>query len=409
MSGQDSGEEPSKTERAARAAQTATTAARTIKLASNATAEGLAINLGWKALRYVLALVIPLILAVIAFGMAVLLFFVVAMTAASSTASTSAQMEGSLGVCFEGGGEPLHVDIEALPGEVGTWSGEQLTNAALILNAGADLGIPPRGQVIGVMTAMGESTLRVVDFGDSAGPDSRGLFQQRANGTWGSYADRMDPTTSATNFFRAMVKVEGWQQLEPTIAAHRTQINADPYHYQPYWDDAVMVTNALTTGQVPEEPDQLAGGTAVACASTTGTTVSADGWAIPSDAPVTSQYGTRVHPVTGESKLHAGTDFGARCGTPVGAAADGVVLKVDYSSSGGNRLTIDHGGGVTTRYLHLGSPSPLAPGAPVTAGQEVGQVGTTGRSTGCHLHFEVQVNGEPTDPQAFYAERGNTL
>jgi hypothetical protein len=95
------------------------------------------------------------------------------------------------------------------------------------------------------MTAMGESSLRVLDRGDAVGPDSRGLFQQRDNGAWGSYADRMDPATSATNFFRALQGVPDWRSLPPTIAAHRTQRNADPYHYERWWDDAVEVVSAL--------------------------------------------------------------------------------------------------------------------------------------------------------------------
>lgn len=75
------------------------------------------------------------------------------------------------------------------------------------MNAAAALGLDARAQAVGVMTAMGESSLLVLEYGDVAGPDSRGLFQQRANGAWGSYADRMDPTISATNLFRALLRV----------------------------------------------------------------------------------------------------------------------------------------------------------------------------------------------------------
>ena len=91
----------------------------------------------------------------------------------------------------------------------------------------------PSGQTVAVMTAMGESSLINVDHGDAAGPDSRGLFQQRDNGAWGTYADRMNPQTAATNFYTALLRVEGWETLPPTIAAHRVQRNADPNHYAP--------------------------------------------------------------------------------------------------------------------------------------------------------------------------------
>ena len=140
----------------------------------------------------------------------------------------------------------VRVDPAAVPeGPVAGWSGEQLANAAAVVNAAEALGLDTCAQVVGVMTAMGESSLRVLDRGDAAGPDSRGLFQQRDNGAWGSYADRMDPTTSATNFFLALQEVPDWRSLPPTIAAHRTQRNADPDHYRRWWDDAVEVVGAL--------------------------------------------------------------------------------------------------------------------------------------------------------------------
>ncbi|UKA73583.1 CHAP domain-containing protein [Arthrobacter sp. FW306-06-A] len=148
-------------------------------------------------------------------------------------------------VCSPSGGS-VSVDESKLPKvAVSGYQGEQLKNAALVINAGKALGLSARGQTIGVMAAMGESGLRVLDHGDGPGPDSRGLFQQRDNGAWGSYQDRMNPTASATNFFKALQEVNGWEQLEPTTAAHRVQRNADPFHYQSYWPAAVEVVAAL--------------------------------------------------------------------------------------------------------------------------------------------------------------------
>jgi len=143
-------------------------------------------------------------------------------------------------------GPGVGVDANQLPKvAIAGYEGEQLKNAALIINAGKSLGLSVRGQTIGVMTAMGESGLRVLDHGDGPGPDSRGLFQQRDNGSWGIYQDRMNPTASATNFFKALQTLNGWEQLEPTTAAHRVQRNADPFHYQTYWAGAVEVVAAL--------------------------------------------------------------------------------------------------------------------------------------------------------------------
>ncbi len=134
------------------------------------------------------------------------------------------------------------VDVAGIEGaSTGTWNKEQVKNAAIIAATGAKMGISARGQVIAIMTAMGESSLTVLDRGDAVGPDSRGLFQQRANGAWGSYEDRMNPVTSSQNFYRALTRVDGWAELEPTIAAHRTQHNADPNHYTRWWEDAKAV------------------------------------------------------------------------------------------------------------------------------------------------------------------------
>lgn len=133
-----------------------------------------------------------------------------------------------------------------MPTRIGAYGGEQISNAAQIVRAGQDLGIDERGLAIGIMTAIGESTLINVNRGDAVGPDSRGVFQQRANGAWGSSADRMNPRVAATNFFRALQGVD-YAAMAPTRAAHAVQANADPNHYAPYWGDAVRILSELTS------------------------------------------------------------------------------------------------------------------------------------------------------------------
>lgn len=116
--------------------------------------------------------------------------------------------------------------------------------------------------------------------------------------------------------------------------------------------------------------------------------------------PMNSRYGMRVNPVTGRHVLHAGQDYAARTGTPIRAAADGTVVSViPTGSSGGygNYTCINHGGGLATCYAHQ-SQTLVSPGQRVTRGQIIGLVGSTGNSTGPHLHFEVRVNGNPVDP-----------
>lgn len=136
--------------------------------------------------------------------------------------------------------------VSTLPAQVGPYKGEQVVNAGYIIKAGQAMGLDAKTITIGVMTSMGESSLVNIGYGDAAGPDSRGLFQQRDNGAWGTLADRMNPTIASTNFFKALIAVPGYLEMEPTLAAHKAQRNADPYHYAPYWADAVLMVSTLT-------------------------------------------------------------------------------------------------------------------------------------------------------------------
>jgi len=111
-----------------------------------------------------------------------------------------------------------------------------------------------------------------------------------------------------------------------------------------------------------------------------------------SGARISSQFG-----VDRGSRAHGGVDFAAACGVPVIAAAAGRVSAANYSTSAGNLVHIEHGGGLQTRYFHL-QRSVVGVGANVAQGQLIGYVGNTGNSTGCHLHFEVRVNGTAVDP-----------
>lgn len=117
----------------------------------------------------------------------------------------------------------------------------------------------------------------------------------------------------------------------------------------------------------------------------------------PVGGPITSAFGTRVHPITGVRKLHDGTDFGASCGTPVRAAGRGTVVDRGFDGAYGNRVTVRHGDGLETSYNHLSSHS-VSVGQGVSTSTVIGRVGSTGRSTGCHLHFMVRRHGELTDP-----------
>lgn len=113
-----------------------------------------------------------------------------------------------------------------------------------------------------------------------------------------------------------------------------------------------------------------------------------------------SAYGWRIDPVTGRSALHTGLDYPAPVGTPIYAAAGGVVVVKEYHFQYGNMIEIDHGNQLVTRYAHA-SRVLVEKGDLIKSGQKIAEVGNTGRSTGPHLHFEVLVQGVPQDPQKF--------
>jgi murein DD-endopeptidase MepM/ murein hydrolase activator NlpD len=119
-----------------------------------------------------------------------------------------------------------------------------------------------------------------------------------------------------------------------------------------------------------------------------------------------SAFGWRIDPFTGRSALHTGLDFQAEAGTAILAAAGGVVVTQEVHPAYGNMIEIDHGNGLITRYAHA-SRVFVKKGDLVRRGQKVAEVGTTGRSTGPHLHFEVLVQGVPQDPQRFLAAGQN--
>lgn len=126
---------------------------------------------------------------------------------------------------------------------------------------------------------------------------------------------------------------------------------------------------------------------------------------VPTQTPVSnanlgSVFGWRIDPISGRSALHTGLDFPALSGTPVHAAAGGVVVVQEFHSEYGNLIEVDHGNDLITRYAH-GSKAHVKKGDLIKRGQHIADVGSTGRSTGSHLHFEVLVQGVPQDPQKF--------
>jgi murein DD-endopeptidase MepM/ murein hydrolase activator NlpD len=120
----------------------------------------------------------------------------------------------------------------------------------------------------------------------------------------------------------------------------------------------------------------------------------------PVNGPITSPFGPRVQPIVGASTFHPGVDIAASQGTPIKAAGDGVVKMAGWNGGYGNFTLIDHGGGLATGYGHQ-SRIAVSVGQHVSTGEVIGYVGSTGTSTGPHLHWEVRVNGNPVDPMGW--------
>ncbi|MDG4795047.1 M23 family metallopeptidase [Micromonospora sp. WMMD1082] len=289
------------------------------------------------------------------------------------------------------------------------WTAEQVTNAAAIITTGAQLAVPARGWVIAVATAMQESSLQNLAGGDR---DSVGLFQQRPSQGWGSPAQLRDPIYASTKFYQALLRIDGWQAMPLAEAAQAVQISAYPDAYAKWEGPATELVTALA------EPTGLPTDGLARCGAT-------GPWTQPVLAPVGSGFRTPQRP------SHDGVDLSVPRGTIIRAASTGIVRTVacnavyqnsradwgchrdghpDLTAGCGWYVDIDHDGGVMTRYCHMDQPPNVSVGQQVTVGQPIGVAGSTGRSSGPHLHFEVHVHPSgPIDPVPFMAAQAAPL
>jgi hypothetical protein len=296
---------------------------------------------------------------------------------------------------------------------------------------GLDAGRTRLAAVIGIMTALQESSLHNIGYGDLAGPDSRGLFQQRA--AWGPLSERMDPAGAARMFYngghggqRGLFGVPAWWSMPLWAAAQAVQVSAFPTAYAKWQRTAEAVVSALLgsagsslpsvqpvaqPSALPSSVGTLNLGPSACQAQPVAATVPAKGWVLPLPAgsfTMTSPYGWRMHPIVHEWRLHTGDDLAAPMGTPVYDVFPGKVIAAGPNDGYGNQIVVQHAGGVASAYNHLSAI--LVPvGATVNAGQLIGRVGSTGMSTGAHLHFEIRQNGRPIDPAPFMRQRGVEL
>ncbi|WP_417512540.1 M23 family metallopeptidase [Microbacterium sp.] len=282
-------------------------------------------------------------------------------------------------------------DPSTYPAEgINGWRGDQLANAGAIIDAAQQLSLGRDAQIIGIMAAMGESGLKNITYGDwetggKTNPDgsptsSIGLFQQQD--WWGSVEDRMNPTKAAAMFFGRLNAVPGWQDMEPSHAIWRVQINSDKNHYALYQSDAIAVVDALSGP------------------------CGAGEWIVPARGTVSGVFGDGRG-----DHVHMGTDLAdGTCAGPIWAASAGVVSFTGWNKGGGGHIWIEHADGVVTGYFHMKVSDILVrKGQTVEAGEQIGKVGNEGNSFGCHLHYEVKVDGKYVNPQTFMEGVGVAL
>ncbi|QOI67439.1 tape measure protein [Streptomyces phage Beuffert] len=273
------------------------------------------------------------------------------------------------------------IDGMGIPGKAGMYGGiqlsaEQMKNAATIVGVGKGMGATQSDLVVSIMTAMQESTLRNLHYGDR---DSLGLFQQRPSMGWGTKEQILTPSYAARKFFESLLAMKGRHKLSLTQQAQAVQRSGYPEAYAKWQAMAQQVVGA--TGFQP-----FAG---------TGSGKK--------QRPVSSSvFRDYAH----HTNLPRGTDFAASVGTPVRAAMNGMVTtSADLRNAGGGyrsygRYIVIEAGNEKTLYAHLSGRNAKA-GQQVRAGQLIGYSGNTGNSTGPHLHFETWRGGRTVSPGAF--------
>ncbi|THV41476.1 M23 family metallopeptidase [Glycomyces buryatensis] len=335
----------------------------------------------------------------------------------------SDQDDGDTGNLLAAGcGSDIVIDPGAEFPRIGDYSSDQVKNVAIIISVGQEMDLPSRAWIIAVATAMQESRLtNLGHLGGANDHDSLGLFQQRPSSGWGTPEEIQDPVYASTKFYEKLQTVENWETLPLTVAAQRVQISAFPDAYAKHEPVAVDIVNTLTGG----------GGRVSAVSTDMGTCaqmgeLSAAGWISPTEGPIWSGFQTPERPT------HNGVDIGAPRDAKVVAATAGTVITSECNASQGGQpyscdvdggvdvmgcgwmVNILHAGDYITRYCHFGTAPVVKEGDVVQAGQLLGYVGSSGHSSGPHLHYEVHLNADRSpagavDPVAFMNQVGAPL
>ena len=200
------------------------------------------------------------------------------------------------------------------------------------------------------------------------------------------------------------VAVAAQQVVADKLAANQSDLNTMRAQLAALQDETAQTVAGYQQGvaeALKRAPEEAAG---------RGISVSDSGWTRPSEGRVVDSYGPRTPvwtPNGWSGSFHHGVDIGAGCGWNIYAVSGGTVTYAGWYGGYGNYIQIDHGGGVTSAYAHIVSGGTLVGyGQFVSPGQVIARVGSTGNSTGCHLHFEIRQWGSSTEPLSFLRDRG---
>ncbi|MCJ1675704.1 M23 family metallopeptidase [Rathayibacter sp. VKM Ac-2929] len=208
-----------------------------------------------------------------------------------------------------------------------------------------------------------------------------------------AFAVESTPTTTAALAAASEV------QPQTFVAAGAVQLTVTRDAFGAEAKPEVLVTAAVATELVDDASEDSA-------ASIEDSGIAAAAWRVPVAGRISSTFGPRPDaPVAGVSAFHKGTDLAAPCGTPVVAATGGTVEEAGYAGSYGNWVLLENSDGIETGYAH-NSDLLVNVGDTVAAGDLIALVGSTGASSGCHLHFETRVDGSPVDPEGFMSDLG---
>jgi murein DD-endopeptidase MepM/ murein hydrolase activator NlpD len=312
--------------------------------------------------------------------------------------------------------------------------------AKAIVQKSVAMGLDRQAAVIAIMTTLTESSLQMywsqkvsgsqkLAQGGPEGSDgfSVGLFQQQVHGSaysWGTVEQAMDPAYSAGSFYTRLQGIKDWQELDLGIAAQKVQVSAFPARYAKHQTaaegivkDALASLGSSTSSGAPAASGSPAASTdptksADCLGKNLGTLSVGDGtdptgmYIRPIVGGSISQFGWRFHPIHLEWRIHYGNDFAMPTGTPIYAIAAGVVSYSGPAGDYGNHIVIDHAGDVGSSYSHIMNGGLLVKvGDHVVQGQMIAKVGSTGASTGAHLHFEISYAGRAIDALAYMTNR----